>query len=228
MKKLMVLAVALAATAGCSKDKSKQSEPVKQAPPAGQDQPTTPTTPTETKPVTPPPTSGAVIPAGTYEIDAGHSALIWRAQHFGAGYTYGWFRDFSGSFVVDADPGKSSIELTAKVESIDSNVKKRDDHLRSPDFFNAAQFPTLTFKSTKVEAAGALFKVTGDLNLHGVTKSITIDVKPVGSGVDPMNAMRAGYEAQVTIDRMDYGIAFMPDGIGKKIDLTLAFEGVKK
>lgn len=229
MKKLMVLAVALAATAGCSKDKSKQSEPVKQVQPAGQDQPTTPPTPTETKPVTPPPPSGAVIPAGTYEIDPIHSALIFRAKHFGAGYTYGWFRDFGGSFVVDADPAKSTIELTAKVESIDSGAKKRDDHLRSPDFFNAAQFPTLTFKSTKVEpTTGGAARVTGDLTMHGVTKSLTVEVKPVGSGVDPMNATRAGYEATLTLDRMDYGIAFMPDGIGKTIDLIIAFEGVKK
>ncbi len=227
MKKLMVLALALTATAtaACNKDKAKKSEPVKPAPvqPAGDDKPTPPTD----KPVTPP-AAGPAIPAGTYDIDPGHSALIWRARHFGAGYTYGWFRDFKGSFVADADPAKQTIELTAQIASVDSALPKRDDHLRSPDFFNAEQFPTLTFKSSKVEAAGANLKVTGDLELHGVKKSITVDVTVLGSGVDPMNATRAGYETHLTIKRSDYGMNFMPGGIGDDIDLTIAFEGVKK
>ena len=228
MKKLMVLALALAAAPACNKDTSKKSAPAPSTPtaptpaPAGKD-----TAPAPDTTVTPP-AAGAAIPAGNYDIDPAHSALIWRARHFGAGYTYGWFRDFSGSFVVDADASKSSITLTAKVASVDSNQAKRDDHLRSPDFFNAEQFPTLTFKSSKIEPAGAALAVTGDLTLHGVTKTITVDVTPLGSGVDPMNSTRAGYEAKLVLDRMDYGIAFMPQGVGTKIDLIIAFEGVKQ
>lgn len=226
MKKLVVIALALGALGACSKDSKKKSEPVKQEPakPAGEDKPATPTD----KPVTPPPAAGPAIPAGTYDIDAGHSAVIWRSRHFGAGYTYGWFRDFKGSFVVDADPAKQSVELTIQVGSVDSALAKRDDHLKGPDFFNAAQFPTITFKSTKVEAAGAGLKVTGDLSMHGVTNPVTLDVTPLGSGVDPMNATRAGYEAHLSVDRTAYGMAFMADPLGKNIDLTLAFEGVKK
>ena len=229
MKKLMMLALALAAAPACNKDTSKKSAPAPSTPtapapaPAGQDT----VAPAPDTTVTPP-TAAVAIPAGNYDIDPGHSALIWRAQHFGAGYTSGWFRDFSGSFVVDADASKSSITLSAKVASVDSNLPKRDDHLRSPDFFNAEQFPTLTFKSSKVEPAGAVMKVTGELNLHGVTKTITVDVRPIGSGVDPMNSTRAGYEARLVIDRLDYGIAFMPQGVGTKIDLIIAFEGVKQ
>jgi polyisoprenoid-binding protein YceI len=224
MKKLMVIALALGAFGACSKDTKKKSEPVKVEPakPAGQDQ----APPPADKPTAPSPTAG--FPAGNYEIDAGHSALIWRAKHFGAGYTYGWFKDFSGKFVVDADPTKQSLELTVKVDSLDSRDAKRDEHLKGPDFFNAAQFATITFKSTKVEAAGAALKVTGDLNIHGVTKSVTVDVNPVGTGTDPWKNVRAGYEAKLTINRMDYGVAFMPEGISSDIDLTIAFEGVKK
>lgn len=223
MTKLMTLALALAAVAACNKD-PKQSQPAKQVKPAGQDHPAPPTEPA---PVTPP-TTTAGAPAGTYEIDPAHSALIWRAQHFGAGHTYGWFRDFGGTFVIDPDPAKQRIELTAQVGSIDSRDPKRDDHLKSPDFFNAEQFPTITFKSTKVEPAGAGFKVTGDLTIHGVTKSVTTDVVAVGNGVDPWKNVRAGYEATLVVNRMDYGVAFMPEGVSKDIDLTIAFEGVKK
>lgn len=226
MKKLVVIALALGALGACSKDSKKKSEPVKQEPakPAGEDKPATPTD----QPVTPPPTAGPAIPAGNYEIDASHSALIWRAKHFGAGYTYGWFKDFSGKFVVDADPTKQSLELSIKVDSLDSRDGKRDEHLKGPDFFNAAQFPTITFKSTKVEAGGAGLKVTGDLSIHGVTKSVTADVAVVGTGTDPWKNVRAGYETTLTINRMDYGIAFMPDGISNDVNLTIAFEGVKK
>jgi polyisoprenoid-binding protein YceI len=221
----------LAVAPACTKDSAKKSDPAPTAPtaqpaqPAGQDPPTTPAT--EPARVTPP-AAGAAIPAGTYEIDPGHSALIWRARHFDAGYTYGWFRDFKGSFVVDADASKGSVELTAQIASVDSALPKRDDHLRSPDFFNAEQFPTLTFKSTKIEPAGATLRVTGDLSLHGVTKSLTTDVTPLGSGVDPMNATRAGYEAHLTLKRSDFGMKFMLPGVGDDIDLTLAFEGVKQ
>lgn len=222
MKKLMVLALALGAVAACNKD-TKKSAPAKQAP-AGQDQPAPPTEP---PPVTPP-TATTGAPAGNYEIDPTHSALIWRAKHFSAGYTYGWFREFGGKFVIDGDPAKQSIELTAQVGSIDSREPKRDDHLKSPDFFNAAQFPTITFKSTKIEAAGANLKVTGDLTIHGVTKSVTADVTATGNGVDPWKNVRAGYETELTIHRADFGLAFMPEAASADIDLTIAFEGVKK
>ncbi len=222
MKKLMVIALALGTVGACSKDTKKKSEPVKAAPdkPAGQD------TPPADKPTAPSPT--AAFPAGNYEIDAGHSVLLWRAKHLGIGYTYGWFRDFSGKYVVDADPAKQSLELSVKVDSIDSRDAKRDEHLKGPDFFNAAQFPTLTFKSTKVEAAGAALKVSGDLTMHGVTKPVTVDVTLVGSGEDPWKNTRTGYEAKLVVNRMDFGIAYMPDGISKDIDLTIAFEGIKK
>ena len=228
MKKLAVLLIALAA---CSKDTARKSEPAPAptvtapaptTPPAGQDQ----AAPAD-QAVTPP-IGGAAIPPGNYEIDPAHSAVIWRALHFNAGYTYGWFRDFKGSFVADPDPARARVELVVQAKSVDSGVVKRDDHLRSPDFFNAEQFPTITFRSTRVEPTGSAIRVTGDLELHGVKKAVTLDVTPVGTGVDPMNNTRAGYQATITLKRSDFGMNFMPQGIGDDIQLILAFEGVKK
>lgn len=228
MKKAIALALfaALATTAACKKENKAETAPGTQAPAKTEVKPTD-------KPAEPTPTAapapGSAFPAGKYDLDNGHSAFIWKARHFGAGNTYGWFKDVSGSVVVDPDVSKQSIELTIKVDSIDSRDAKRDEHLRSPDFFNAAQFPTITFKSTKIEAGtGGALAVTGDLAMHGVTKAVTAQVTPLGTGVDPWKNTRVGYETKLVVKRSDFGMAFMPDGIGDEIELTIAIEGSKK
>jgi polyisoprenoid-binding protein YceI len=227
MKKLIAIALLSSATAlvGCKKDKAPQAkpaatDPAKTAPPAV----------AATEKTAPAPTEAAgAFPAGKYDLDAGHSVFLFKARHFGAGFTYGWFKDVSGSVVVDPDLTKQSIELTIKTESVDSRDAKRDEHLRSPDFFNAAQFPTITFKSTKIEAgtAGAL-AVTGDLTMHGVTKPVTAQVVALGTGTDPWKNVRVGYETKITVKRSDFDMKFMPDGIGDDIELTIGIEGAKK
>ena len=112
--------------------------------------------------------------ADTYKVDPVHSSLIFSMKHFGVTDFYGRFKEISGTVTFDAaDPSKSSVELTVPVESIDTQNEKRDQHLKSPDFFNAKQFPTITFKSTKVEGSGDNYKISGDLTIHGVTKPIT-------------------------------------------------------
>ncbi len=227
MKKLFAIALLSSATAfvGCKKDKAPEAkpaatDPAKAAQPAAAATEKTATVPTEA--------TGA-FPAGKYDLDPSHSVFLFKARHFGAGFTYGWFKDVTGSVVVDADLTKQAIELTIKTASIDSRDAKRDEHLRSPDFFNAAQFPTITFKSTKVEAgtAGAL-AITGDLTMHGVTKPVTAQVLPLGSGMDPWKNIRVGYETKIMVKRSDFDMKFMPDGIGDDIELTIGIEGVKK
>jgi polyisoprenoid-binding protein YceI len=126
------------------------------------------------------------------------------------------------------DPSKSSVDITVPVESIDTNNAKRDQHLKSPDFFNAKQFPVITFKSTKVEGNGDTFKVTGDFTLHGVTKPLTVEFKKIGEGKGMQGEYRAGGETRFTINRNDYGITFMPGGIGEEIGVILSLEGVKE
>ncbi len=228
MKNLIAIALLSSATAlvGCKKDKAPEAKPAA-TDPAKTTQPAVAAT-EKTAPATTEAAAGA-FPAGKYDLDAGHSVFLFKARHFGAGYTYGWFKDVSGSVVVDPDLTKQSIELSIKTESVESRDAKRDEHLRSPDFFNAAQFPTITFKSTKIEAgtAGAL-AVTGDLTMHGVTKPVTAQVVALGTGTDPWKNVRVGYETKITVKRSDFDMKFMPDGIGDDIELTIGIEGAKK
>ena len=168
--------------------------------------------------------------ADTYNIDTGHSTAIFRIKHFGASWQYGRFNDITGTMVFDdADATKSSFDITVKTDSVDTNLDKRDEHLKGPDFFDAAKYPTMTFKSTKVaKGTGNTYKVTGNLTLHGVTKEVTVDVERPGTGQDPWGGTRTGAEAVLTIKRSDYGISFMPDGLGDEVRLIISLEGIKK
>lgn len=167
--------------------------------------------------------------ADNYEVDPGHSTVLFRAKHFNVSYTYGRFNDVSGKVVWDADPAKSSFDLTVKADSLDSNVDKRDQHLKSPDFLNAAQYPVITFKSKSVtKKSGNTYTVTGDLTFHGVTKSVTTDFEYVGTGPDAWGGTRSGYETTLTIKRSDYGVKGMMEAVADEIKLTIAIEGVKK
>jgi polyisoprenoid-binding protein YceI len=121
--------------------------------------------------------------ADTFKVDPVHSFVLFSVQHFGVSNSYGRFNDVSGTVVFDKDnPSKSSVELSVAVESLDTHNSIRDQSLKSPDYFNAKQFPTITFKSTKVEGSGDTFKVSGDFTVHGVTKPLTVDFKKVGEG----------------------------------------------
>lgn len=165
-----------------------------------------------------------------YDVDKGHSALLFRVKHVDVGYTYGRFNDFSGSFVVDdANLANAQIEITAKVESIDSNDAKRDQHLKSPDFFNVAQFPTMTFKSTSiVKNADGAYQVKGNFTLHGVTRPLTLTMRKTGEGDDPFGNHRIGFEGQLTFNRSDFGMDKMAKAVGEKVWVTVAVEGIRK
>jgi len=162
-----------------------------------------------------------------YAIDAVHSFAIFKIHHFGAGYVYGSFKETGGKFVVDADPTKSSIEISIKTTSVDTHDAKRDGHLQGPDFFNAVQFPTIGFKSTKVAKNGdGTLDVTGDLTIHGKTKSVVAKVTPTGAGEDPQKKYRAGFEGKLTIDRNDFDMGLMKGALGDSVEITVALEGV--
>ncbi|HEY5741451.1 MAG TPA: YceI family protein [Terrimicrobiaceae bacterium] len=150
------------------------------------------------------------LQADTFKIDPVHSSIVFSVTHLGVSNFYGRFNDVSGTVVLDkADPSKSSFDLTIPVESIDTHNEKRDQHLKSPDFFNAKQFPVMIFKSKKVIGSGDWFVVTGDFALHGVTKPLTMEVKIVGEGKGMEGEIRAGGEARFTIKRSDHGMNFM-------------------
>ena len=168
--------------------------------------------------------------AETYEIDAAHSTVIFKVRHLGVSNAYGRFNDFSGTIVADAGhPEKSSVEVTIKADSVDTANEKRDKHLRNQDFFNTKQFPVIIFKSTKVEKTGdKTGKATGDLFLHGVTRTVTVDLTFIGSGKDPWGGHRAGFEAAFAIKRSDYGMKYLLEGVGDEVHIIVSLEGTRK
>ncbi len=174
--------------------------------------------------------TGNVAETQNYSIDNSHSAVIFRIKHLGVSYCYGRFNEIEGRLSLsDSDDSANRLEIKIKAASIDSNDKQRDDHLRGPDFFNVKQFPEITFKSkTFKKTAGSKYMVTGDLTLHGVTKSVSVDLDHVGSGKDPWGGERTGFEGTFEVKRSEYGISYMPGGLGEDVRITVSLEGVKK
>jgi polyisoprenoid-binding protein YceI len=173
--------------------------------------------------------AGLTAHADTFKIDPVHSSIAFSIKHLGVSDFYGRFNDLSGQVVFDdADPSKSSVEVSVPVESIDTKNEKRDQHLKSPDFFNAKQFPMIIFKSKSVEGSGETYKVTGDLMLHGVTKPLTLEIErgPNGKGME--GEVRGGGRTDFKIKRSDFGMNFMPDALGDEVAIFLSFEGVKQ
>ena len=164
--------------------------------------------------------------ADAYTIDAVHSFVVFKVKHLGVSYAYGRFNDLSGTFAVDNEnAANAAFDVKIKTESIDTGNEKRDAHLMSPDFFNARQFPELSFKSTKVEPAGTNnLNVTGDLTMHGVTKPVTVKMTLVGTG-SARGASLAGYETTFTVKRSDFGMDFMLEGLGDEVTVMVGLEG---
>jgi polyisoprenoid-binding protein YceI len=175
-------------------------------------------------------TTTASAASSTWEIDPVHSAVLFRIHHMNAGYTWGRFNKFSGTILLDdANLAASSVKVEIQTESVDTNAEARDKHLKSADFFNAAQFPTITFTSTSIKKNGdAAFDVTGDLTLHGVKKSVTVKMDKTGSGKDMKGKELVGFEGTLTILRSEYDIKTYLPNIGDEVRLTLAFEAIKQ
>src|SRR5262245_39067719 len=172
----------------------------------------------------------------TYQIDPSHSQVGFNVRHFFSRVP-GRFNEFSGSVNYDdKDLSKSSVDVTIKTTSINTNNDRRDNHLRSPDFFAADSFPEITFKSTKVTPASEKnkFKVDGNLTIHGITRPVTLDATFLGAGVVGKMGMRAGWEATTTIDRKDYHVLWnrvLDQGgtmLGDDVVINLGVEGMKQ
>jgi len=179
----------------------------------------------------------AVGLAATYEIDSAHAASQFSVRHMMVSNVRGNFGKTSGTLNFDEkNPTKSSVEATIDVSTISSGDIKRDEHLKSPDFFDAAKFPSITFKSTKVEAAGAgKFKVTGDLSIHGITKPVVLDVDgPTAEVKDPWGNLKRGVVATTTINRKDFGLSWNKAleaggvAVGEAVSITIDAELNKK
>ena len=171
----------------------------------------------------------SALGADTYKVDPVHSSVVFSVKHSGVTDFYGAFKEISGTVTFDAaDASKSAVELTVPVESIDTRNEKRDQHLKSPDFFNAKQFPAITFKSNKIEGSGESYKVSGDLTIHGVTKPVTADFKRGADGKGGQGKTVGGGEARFTIKRSDYDMKFMLGPLGDEVNVILSLEGAKQ
>lgn len=169
-------------------------------------------------------------PAGTYKIDPVHSVVYFEVGHAGGISRFmGRFNDIAGELVVDT-PEKSRIRVDVKVDSVDTRSEGLDKHLKSPDFFNAVQFPMLSFASSTVALNGSgEGTVAGSLTLHGVTKPVTFKLREVGAGPGPKGDARVGYSASTTIKRSDFGIAYgIPKAATDEVDLRINIEAIKQ
>ncbi len=162
----------------------------------------------------------------TYKIDPVHSSVVFRVKHMNLSYFYGRFNEISGTITWDdRNPDNCAITAQVAADSVDTRVEKRNQHLKSPDFFNALEFPTIQFKSRKIEKAGeGKYKVVGDLTLHGVTKPLMIEVEKTGEGKGPTGAPSMGGQTAFTIKRTDFGMNFLLDGVSDEVVLTISVE----
>lgn len=174
--------------------------------------------------------------AASYKIDQDHSTVGFKIKHLAISSVAGRFVEFGGTFDYDpANVKASKTEATVKVQSINTEQKKRDDHLRSEDFFNTAKFPEMIFKSKEIkDASESGFKVLGDLTIRDVTKPVTLDVTVGGVAKDPWGNERAAFSATTKINRKDFGMTWnkaLETGgvvVGDEVTVTIEIEGIKQ
>lgn len=143
---------------------------------------------------------------GTWVIDPSHSQIELTARHLMVTKVRGIFKEFSGALTIGESPEAGSVEVSIVAASIDTGAEDRDNHLRSPDFLDAGEYPTITFRSTSVEANGSSYRLTGDLTIKDVTRPITLDMEYLGIQADPWGNEKAAFVATGTFDREDWGL----------------------
>ncbi len=166
--------------------------------------------------------------APTFNVDLAHSHVLFRTKHLGLSYAHGRFNTFSGKFTLGDSP---SIEIEIDAASVDTQNEKRDSHLKNADFLNAGEFPTISFKSTKIEATGeAEYTGTGKLTLLGKEKDVSFTAIKVGEGDSPWDDYRAGLYATFTIKRSDFGMnwGLESNSVGDEIMLEVSIEGIRE
>lgn len=180
--------------------------------------------------------SATTIPGyrtGTWQIDATHSDVAFSVRHMMVSKVRGQFTEFEGTIVTAEDPAASTVTASIKLDSIDTRNEQRDNHIRSADFFEVEKYPTMTYRSTSLVAnSDGSWTLDGELSLHGVTKSVPLQLELNGFTADPYGGQRAGFSATTEINRREFGIDIsMPmDGggvvVGDKISISLEIEAV--
>jgi polyisoprenoid-binding protein YceI len=180
--------------------------------------------------------ASAFAQTSTWDIDPMHSNVQFTVRHMAITNVTGNFHKLSGTLDLDpADVTKSRINATIDIASVDTREEKRDAHLKSPDFFDAAKYPVMTFKSKRVTQSGGELRMIGDLTIHGVTKEVTLAVDgPAKEVTDPYGMVRSGFSATTKVRRQDYGLVWngvtkAGDAVvGDDIKISLDIELIKK
>jgi polyisoprenoid-binding protein YceI len=187
------------------------------------------------------PLLGAVLPTATayaadYRVDPDHTKIGFSVKHLGISNVTGKFNNFEGEFRFDPENiSEASASAKIKTKSVDTDHEKRDEHLRSPDFFNVEKQPLLSFTSTEIKnISGKKFTVLGDLSINGIKKPIELQAEYLGSVKDPWGNERAGFSAHASINRKDFGLSWnklLETGgllVGETVEIILEVEGIKK
>jgi len=170
--------------------------------------------------------------AAEYELDTkgAHAFIQFKIKHLGYSWLLGRFNKFDGNFNYDENnPQASQVAINIDMASVDSNHAERDKHLRGDDFFEVNKYPQATFISTSYTDKGngkAILK--GDLTLHGITKSVSLDVEHIGHGADPWGGYRRGFSASTRLTLKDFNINFNLGPAAKEVELFISVEGIKK
>ena len=171
--------------------------------------------------------------ADTYNIDPAHTSISFSVRHLGLNNVKGQFKEFAGAVVLD-DGKIVEASGTIQVKSVDTGVQKRDDHLRTADFFDAAKYPTIVFKTKRIEMTGGQIILVADFTMRGVTKELRLPAKLAGPAKDPWGNLRIGLEAKTKLNRKDYGINYhqvLETGalaVGEEVELEINAEAVKE
>ncbi len=171
----------------------------------------------------------------TLNLDPNHSEADFSIKHMEISRVHGQFSQITGTIVLDTkDMAKSSVDAVIPINTVNTGVAMRDNDLRGKDFFNVAQFPTMTFKSTSVTPDSGGYKVIGNLTMHGVTRPVTLQMDAPSKPITLQGHIHRGFQATTTLNRKNFGLnwnGLLPDGdamIGNNVRITLDVEGIQK
>jgi polyisoprenoid-binding protein YceI len=170
-------------------------------------------------------TAPAAVQAGSYALETSHARVLFSLSHFGFSTWYGDFSGATGTLKLDPkNPAASQLEVSIPTASVSTTNAKLDDELKSADWFDAAKYPTITFRSTKVTPTGvATAQVAGDLTFHGVTKPVVLTATYKAAGVNPMNkAYTVGFEVKGSLKRSEFGVKNYVPAVGDDVELTIS------
>lgn len=167
----------------------------------------------------------------TYTLDNPHTQIVFSVSHLGFSHSIGKFTDYSGGFIFDPEnPAASSVDVTIKADSVDLAHDKWNDHLKNADFFNVEKFPTITFKSTKIDITGeGGANITGDLTILGVTKPVVLKTVYNKTDKHPYSGKTvAGFSATASLKRSDFGMTYGLPGVADDVKIMLEVEGIQE